>query len=264
VSGNAPGPGAPASAADDYDRFVDWDKRLTREGPFFRQLFEEHDVSSVLDVGSGSGRHAVMFASWGLEVTGVDPDGRMLATARAHALASGRDVRFLEGGFGGLSALGLGPADAVVCTGNALPHVAGVEGLRAALADFAGVLRPQGVLVLHLLNHDRLLAGRIRAIPPVVREDEEGTRVFLRVMDYVEGGIGFDFVTMDRPAGAWETGESWRVSSRRSVHTALPTALLAAELGGAGFDRVRLFGDHTGKAFDPAVDESVLITATRV
>ncbi len=263
MSADATGPGARESAADDYDRFVDWEKRLTREGPFFRRLFDEHSVASVIDVGCGSGRHAALFASWGLDVTGVDPDERMLAAARAHALASGHAVRLLEGGFGGLTALGLGPVDAVTCTGNALPHVAGPEGLRAALADFALVLRPGGVLVLHLLNHDRLLAGRIRSIPPVVREDAEGTRVFLRVMDYVEGGIGFDFVTMSRPADAWASGAEWTVTSRRSVHTALPTSLLAAGLESAGFGDVRMFGDHTGKALDAAADESVLLTAVR-
>jgi glycine/sarcosine N-methyltransferase len=255
---------AKVSAADDYDRFVDWDKRLAREAPFFRRLFEERGVSRVIDVGCGSGRHAVLFASWGLEVVGVDPDARMLASARAHAAASGQTVRFVEGGFGGLAGLGLGPADALTCTGNALPHVEGLAGLREALADFAEVLRPGAALVLHLLDHDRLLDGRVRSIPPVVREDAEGTSVFLRVMDYVDDGIRFDFVTLRRPAGGWENGAPWEVSSRRSLHAALPTSLLLRESEAAGFTDVRLFGDHTGRAFDASVDESVLLTATRV
>jgi glycine/sarcosine N-methyltransferase len=258
----------PAAAApspvDDYDRFVDWDKRLAREAPFFSHLFEERGVSSAIDVGCGTGRHAVMFSSWGVDVVGVDPDERMLAQARAHAAASGREVRFAEGGFGGLVGLGLGPVDAVTCTGNALPHVAGVQGLRIALADFAAVLRPGGVLVLHLLNHDRLIDARVRSIPPVVREDSEGTSVFLRVMDYVEDGIRFDFVTMRRPAGGWEEDAPWEVSSRRSLHAALPTPLLGRELVAGGFGEVRLFGDHTGRRFESESDESVLMTATRL
>jgi glycine/sarcosine N-methyltransferase len=255
--------GTKGRSADDYDRFVDWDKRLTREGPFFRALFSERDVRSVVDVGSGSGRHSVLFASWGLDVIGVDPDPAMLASAREHAGERGSKARFVEGGFGGLAALGRGPFDALVCTGNALPHVDGQDGLRAALRDFAAVLRPGGVAVLHLLNHDRLLAGELRAIPPVVREDDEGTWVFLRVMDYVEGGIRFDFATMHRPPGGWESDEAWDVTSRRSLHTALPSSLLTGELEAAGFHDVRAFGDHTGRAFDPAVDESVILTAVR-
>jgi glycine/sarcosine N-methyltransferase len=251
------------SAFDDYDRFVDWEKRLAREAPFFRGLFEEHRVRSVIDVGCGTGRHAVLFASWGLDVTGVDPDAEMLARAREHARASGAGVRFVEGGFGGLAALGLGPADALTCTGNALPHVEGSAGLREALADMAAVLVPGGALVLHLLNHDRLITGAVRTVPPVVRDDETGTTVFLRVMDHVEGGIRFDFVTLHRPVGAWESGAAWETSSRRSTHTALPTPLLVETLGEAGFADVRLFGDHSGKAFDASADESVIVTAVR-
>jgi SAM-dependent methyltransferase len=253
-------PGRPAC---DYDRFVDWGKRLEREAPFFRLLFAEHGVRSVIDVGCGTGRHTVLFASWGLDVTGIDPDTAMLEQARAFATGQGSRARFAEGGFGGLGALGMPPADAVTCTGNALPHVDGLMGLRAAVRDFAAVLRPGGVVVLHLLNHDRLLGKQPRSIPPVVREDDEGTWVFLRVMDYVEGGIRFDFATLHRPAGGWEADTPWEVSSRRSLHSALPSLVLAGELEAAGFGDVRFFGDHTGKEFDPPADESVIVTAVR-
>jgi glycine/sarcosine N-methyltransferase len=267
VSGDRADPASDATpspqAFDDYDRFVDWEKRLAREAPLFMALFEEHGVRGVIDVGCGTGRHAVLFASWGLDVTAVDPDPEMLARAREHALASGAPVRLVQGAFGDLAGLGLGPVDAVTCTGNALPHVDGPAGLRVALADFAAALRPGGVLVLHLLNHDRLVAGTVRTVPPVVRDDETGTTVFLRVMDHVEGGIRFDFLTLHRPVGAWESGAEWGVSSRRSTHTALPSVLLGRELAAAGFSRVRFFGDHSGRAFDAAADESVIVTAVR-
>ncbi|HEX9093955.1 MAG TPA: hypothetical protein VF902_08225, partial [Coriobacteriia bacterium] len=172
-------------------------------------------------------------------------------------------VAFVEGGFGDLARLGLGPTDAVTCTGNALPHVEGVEGLRLALRDFAAVLRSGGVAVLHLLDHDRLLAGRIRSMSPVVREDGDGTWVFLRILDHVEGGIRFDFVTLHRAVGGWEADSVWETTSRRSLHTALPTSLLAAELRDVGFEDVTLYGDHRGKPFDPASDESVIVVAVR-
>ncbi|TLM98551.1 MAG: class I SAM-dependent methyltransferase, partial [Actinobacteria bacterium] len=69
---------APAS---DYDQFVDWDKRLAREAPLFEAVFSEAGVRSVIDVGAGSARHAIMFGRWGLEVDAVDPDDSMLAQA---------------------------------------------------------------------------------------------------------------------------------------------------------------------------------------
>jgi glycine/sarcosine N-methyltransferase len=256
--------------AADYDRFVDWTARLEREAPFFRREFEAREVKRVVDVGCGTGRHAIMWAGWGLEVVGVDPSDSMLAQARINAEAAagaiaqaGGSLTFVEGGFGDLAERGLGPVDAVTCTGNALPHARGLEGLRTAVRDFADVLRPGGLCVLHLLNHDRLIARQLRSMPPVVRESDDGTWVFLRVMDYVEGGIRFDFLTLHRPAGGWEADAAWESSSRRSLHTALPSGVLRGELEAAGIGALRLFGNHRQAAFDSAEDESVILVGVR-
>jgi SAM-dependent methyltransferase len=254
----------------DYDRFVDWSRRLDRELPFYRREFDAHGVRRVIDVGCGTGMLPIRWAAWGLEVIGVDPDAGMLEKAAANAEearaeidVAGGSVRFVCGGFGELAGLGLGIADAVTCTGNALPHVDGVEALGATLRDFAAVLRPGGLLIVHLLNHDRLIGGKIRSIPPVVRDADDGTWVFLRLMDYAGDGIRFDFVTLHRPLGAWESGQGWETTSRRSVHTALPSQLLRGELVAAGFPDVRAYGNHSGAALRPTEDESVLMVAVR-
>lgn len=259
---------APAAPAADYDRFVDWDKRLTHEGPFFADTFDMYRVGSVLDAGSGTAKHAVMFGRWGKTVIAVDPDESMMARAEENVAAAeddigaaGGDVRLVKAAFGQLAMHDLGPVDAVTCTGNALPHVAGHEGLREALLDFHAVLRPGGVLVLHLLNHQRLLDNRVTSIPPVVRVAEDGTMtVFLRVIDYPEGGefLDFDFLTLTRPPDG-----DWDLSSRRSAHTALPITLLTRELHQAGFGDIRAYGHHDGTPLDMDVDESVIVTAER-
>jgi len=251
-----------------YGQFVDWPKRLEREGPFFRRLFEDAGVHSVIDAGAGTARHAIMFASWGLDVVAVDPSESMLEQAEANLAdldreirAGGGSVRLAQGGFGELASLGLGPADALISTGNALPHVSGIDGLRDALADFRAVLSPGGVLVLHLLNHTRLLGSREQTITPKVRETEDGTRVFVRLVNYPEGAdfVSMDFLTLTRD----RTGE-WTLDSRTSHHTALPHTVLAEELGHAGFGSVELLGDHSGRPLVPAEDESLIVVARAV
>lgn len=244
----------------DYDVLVDWNKRLDREAPFFRAVFDEAGAKSVADVGAGTGRHAIMFAGWGLRTYAIDPDPAMLEQARANAATAGADVTILAGAFGGVAGVLPEPVDAVTCTGNALPHVEGRRGLQLALADFAAALRPGGALVIHMLNHQRLLDSRIRAIPPVVRETPEGSLAFLRFLFYDEPGvIGFDFVTLRRAApGEWEVAEASHGS-----HTELPPVVLVDELDHAGFERIHLFGDHARKPFDGETDESVIVLAFR-
>jgi SAM-dependent methyltransferase len=251
----------------DYDTFVNWDARLARELPFFRAVFDEVGAESVVDAGAGSARLSAAFASWGMAVDAVDPDDSMLASAQANAARfaeriaeAGGELRLMRGGLGELSALGLGGADVLTCTGNTLPHARGLEGLRDALADFSAVLRPGGAVVLHLLNHDRLLATKPRSILPVVREVAEGTRVFLRVVDYPPDGgeyLGFDFATLVRD----HAGE-WTVASRRSAHTIITAARLTAELEAAGFERIELFGGHDRHPLTDA-DESLLAVARK-
>jgi glycine/sarcosine N-methyltransferase len=260
--------------ASDYDQMVDWGKRLTREAPFFRDLFTRFGVERIVDVGCGSAKHAIMFREWGHEVIGVDPSESMLAQARDNAAAAGVEIGLVEGGFGELERLVGSGHDAVLTLGNGLPHVDGVSGLRATLADFAAVLRPGGLVVLHLLNHARLIDGNVRMMPATFRETPEGDRVFIKVLDHVDGGIMFDFVTLTREPGAVagsgnafayddpsETG--WHLRSRRSIHTALPADLLVEALESAGFDAIETYGDHAGRPFDRTSDESVIVVARR-
>ena len=264
----------------EYDELVNWDARLAREGPFFRRLFDEHGVRSVADVGAGSARHAILFRSWGLDVTAIDPSEDMLELARENAERLSSDVRIVEGGFGEVARIVGGPVDALTCTGNALPHVRSLPALREALADFAAALRPGGVLVLHYLNHYRLVTKRIRTMTPVFRETERADKFFIRVLDYTPAGDGvlFDFVTLARDATVREAGHTieswpktletdpaggWTLRSRRSLHFAMGPDLITEELQRAGFEDVRLYGDHAMKALDADEDESLIVVAHR-
>ena len=264
----------------EYDELVNWDARLSREGPFFERLFADYDVHSVADVGAGSARHSIMYRSWGREVWAIDPSDDMLELARENAARLESDVRIVQGGFGDVARIVGERVDAVTCTGNALPHVRSLEGLREALADFAAALRPGGVLVLHYLNHHRLITQQIRTMSPVFRQTPSGDKFFLRLLDYTSSGDGvlFDFVTLVRDASVREaehTIESWpgtleadptggwSMRSRRSLHFAMTPSLITSELTAAGFEKVRILGDHSGRELAPDTDESMIVVAER-
>lgn len=88
-----------ARRAHDFDAMYDagqppWD--IGRPQPAFRELADRGRlVGRVLDVGCGTGEHALMAAGLGLDATGVDASGTALTIARRKADERGLDARFL-------------------------------------------------------------------------------------------------------------------------------------------------------------------------
>jgi SAM-dependent methyltransferase len=98
-------------------------------------------VRRILDLGCGVGRHALLLARAGFEVTACDPAPTGLRIARDAALAEGLDVRVHAA-----RAAALPYGDAAfdhVLAFNVLPYDT-PEGLRAAIGEIARVLRPGG------------------------------------------------------------------------------------------------------------------------
>ena len=91
-------------------------------------------------------------------------------------------------------------------------------------------------MVLHLLNHERLLGVRLRVLGPVVRDTAEGeTFVFLRLLEYDPADaperIWVEFVTAARDgrvADADDPGPGWSITAHRAPHTAMPFPVLRA------------------------------------
>jgi SAM-dependent methyltransferase len=94
----APEEAARARRPDDFDAMYDgtppWD--IGRPQPAFLELAEAGALQGrVLDVGCGTGEHALMAAGLGLEATGVDGSPSAIAIARRKARERAVDVRFV-------------------------------------------------------------------------------------------------------------------------------------------------------------------------
>ena len=98
--------------ATEYDGNV-FTKNTMAEVAFLVEELELTPGAAILDIGCGTGRHAVELARLGYRVTGVDISAGMLAQARKRAEAAGITATWLQAD---ASRVALdGPCDGVIC-----------------------------------------------------------------------------------------------------------------------------------------------------
>lgn len=253
-----------------YDALIDWPKRLANETPFYRQLIDEIGARRTLDAACGTGHHAALLHSWGLEVEGADSSPAMIAFCRAHR-GEPAGLRWVERSF--LAAPGADEAsfDLVICVGNslALATDAASQGDAAAeradrlnavgraVAAMLARLRPGGALVLQVLNLWRLAEGPTLWQKSLrVTIDGREHLVFKGV--HRAGGFGYvdliDAIPDDEPLRA-------NVESARFVGLTAEEVEAMCRAGGAS--TVAFFGGYDRVAYDPQRSTDLIVVARR-
>ncbi|MGH3206829.1 MAG: class I SAM-dependent methyltransferase [Trebonia sp.] len=121
-----------------------WD--IGRPQPAFARLADEGRLTGrLLDAGCGTGENALLAASHGADVTGIDVAPAAIARARAKASERGITARFEVADARDPGRLGL-TVDTVIDSG--VFHVFGDDDRARYVAGLAAVLRPGGTCYL--------------------------------------------------------------------------------------------------------------------
>ncbi len=251
-----PAPEAFLEAAARYEAMIDWPRRLAHEEPFFRRLFEQAGVRRVLDAACGTGHHAAMFHAWGLEVQGADLSPAMIACARQRhgegpgltwVVRSFQDPPEAPGSF-----------DAVICTGNSLALAGTRQDIRQAVEALLASLRPDGLLVLHLLNLWHLTDGR--CVWQKCRRLEaggSGDRLLLKRLQR-RGSLGQVELVEVRLAGG---GAELRTDE--AVFAGVEAAELAEDVRRSGGGQIELWGSWESEPYSRESSVDLILTARR-
>lgn len=237
-----------------FDVMTDWESRLAFEGPWLRALLARHNARSVLDAACGTGGHAIAFAQWGLDAVGMDASTEMIARARQKAT----DARFIAAPFGQMAQHLTEPVDAVMCLGNALPHLVEPGALTEAIADMRQCLKEGGLLVLHCLNYDLRWWSRPRFFDAQGGMVEGSERVVWRLADYHDdtGLITFHTALFSKD----HTGQ-WAVEVFSTLQRPLFEAALREEVEKASFLVEGVHGNLQGAPFAQKVSSDLVIVA---
>ena len=164
-----------------------YDEIFTLKGPqkaFLLDYLKQTALSSVLDIGCGTGTFALEASRTGVRVLGVDLSDEMIQISRNKAEEIGSTATFSLADMRDLSSIGE-KFDGVVCLGNTLAHVSGDIELKEVLTQF----REKGThLLVQTVNYDRILAQQVKELPII----KTSNLTFYRYYTYrTDGKIDF-------------------------------------------------------------------------
>ena len=254
----------------DYDRFVNWEERLSAEMPFLLEKLqtaapEEDRPIRVLDAACGTGMHAIALAKSGLCVFGTDLNPEMIQVAKENARTAQSKTEFKAVGFGALAEAFASsspypyPFDGIICLGNSLPHLLSGEAILDTLVDMAKCLRPGGLLLLQNRNFDAVMAGKNRWLGTQSQVEGSHEWLFLRFYDFdPDGLITFNIIRLHKDgSGPWVQQES----STRLLP--LKQEILIPLLEKAGFHQISCFGHMENELFDPTNSGNLVVTSVK-
>jgi SAM-dependent methyltransferase len=160
----------------DWERFFDGHAPVYMDNCFTKNTINEVDFlvkelylkrgATILDVGCGTGRHAIELARRGFKVTGVDISAGMLAEARKHAEEAGSTLDFVHAN---AVRMRLGRQfDAVICLCEGSFGLLGrgddaLQQPLAILRRVARALKPGARCLFTVLNGYRMARGHSQA-----------------------------------------------------------------------------------------------------
>jgi SAM-dependent methyltransferase len=231
----------------DYEGDVDFLERVFRR---FRST-----PKTILDLGCGTGNHALPLARRGYRVTGIDQSREMLALARKKAASSRTRPRFVRAD---MRSFHLGRKfDAAVCMFGAFGYVLSERDVLRSLWSVHGHLGPAGLYVFEFWQGSAARPAPFESWLDVHRKNLEIVRLDIARYDPRTGRlpVEFQFIVL---------GGRLLIDRFEEVHTIQTYSLPGIRdlLRRGGFELVGAFaGTNAKKTFSPVTPKTFRIMA---
>lgn len=232
-----------------YDLAIGWESRLELEIKALTTLFKRNKTDKILDIGCGTGEHAIALARNGFHVVGMENSRLMFKTAKDKWDKLPRTlqerVKFIEGEYVGNLKKMKEQFGAAIFMGNALAHIP--QSFKAVLKELNKVLLPRNAFIIaQLVNFQKVFRVKNRLHMFVIRQS---------ILSPVWEHAYFWFYDPPRERGGLLTlnavildfnGKIWTNRGMTSVKIA---PLTKEKIGGilkkVGFPRISFYGIKT-------------------
>jgi CBS domain-containing protein/SAM-dependent methyltransferase len=174
-----------------YDQMIDWQKRYDSEFPALFEIFENKNVKKILELGTWTGEYAIELAKRSnYSVLGADSTPVMVKISNEKKAKLPKDVRsrveFAVTDYINTRSLGKEKFDAVISMGNHLAY--NPLSLNDLFKNLSKVMSNKAVVIIHLLNFDKILKSKNRLLNFGINKANEGghrrEQLFIEFFDH--------------------------------------------------------------------------------
>ncbi|OPZ92699.1 MAG: Glycine/sarcosine N-methyltransferase [Firmicutes bacterium ADurb.Bin419] len=193
--------------------------------------------ADILDIACGSGTYSVKLAKKGYKITSVDLEDEMIRKVKEKADDEKVDIETFVCSMTELEEKLEGKYKVLFCIGNSIVHLGNLEEIENALGQMYELTEPGGVLIVQIMNYDRIIRLGLKELPPIINR-EVGVE-FIREYDYKPEKNSIDFNT----TLVVKDGNITRTLKNTVELFPIMSADLIKLFEKAGFNRYETYGD---------------------
>lgn len=238
-----------------YENMVNWESRLSREGPFIANILSRAGAGRVLDCGCGIGRHVIWLRKNGFDAHGSDLNPIHIEKARETARRESPGAGFFLEDMMELSGREDGSFDAVTSLGNTLSSL-GREGAGRAFAAFHRVLKPGGVLIGQVLNYQSFNREDRSEVRSAIIDRAEV--VYVKTFHFEEDRLLMVINVLSKE------GEKWEAMVHSTNMYFLNREYMEDTLAKSGFGEIEIYGSLSGDPFENGKSRDLIFVGRKV
>lgn len=196
-----------------------------------------------VDIACGVGTDVRELINQGFKVEGLDLDNSMIIEAERKSKEQGILTRWITGSMLELEQYySKDTLSNIMCTGNSLVHLPSREDIFTFIEEAYKCLSDDGILIIQIINFDRILDQRIERLPTIINEEEQVK--FVRKYEHMDtpSGTKIKFIGELEKAGKRTINSVDLLAMRQND--------LIAIMNEVGFNQVDTFGNFKGEAYD--------------
>jgi glycine/sarcosine N-methyltransferase len=224
--------------------------------PFFTMMVNKHGIRSVCDLACRSGQTLKMLSKMGLKkMCGVDISSGMIR--RAKKKTDKKVQYFISELAKAPNVVGSRTFDMVICTKDALPVVLDDEALINFFKSIRNILTDKGVMILELMNYEKVWRNKERFMPVMDRSLAKTPRLFFFMNDFHEELIVRNLMHLEKEK------EEWHLKPLSIPARPIVPAEVEFFLEEAKYSKWAFLGNYSGKPFADMESTHLIVIARK-